>query len=473
MTTVIHTYVTQTSAGAPRIWTEGNKLERGGFSAGDKYQRTIAPGEIRLTSAPNGDYIVSKRTRNNITKPLIEVATHEVTKAFPVGSRVRIVIRNGFAKITLHKTSAPTNERLAELKQRLLQGLPLRVASFCHGGGVLDHAFHAGLKRANVESKVSIVVERESEYLESSLRNNPHLFDDDTLIFHSEIQWLNPLESKGTQADFVVVGIPCEGASKSGRSKNQHWGSDGQGTHAESHSSSGHLFYYVLEMVRRLQPIGILIENVTEYAHTASMEVIRSVLSDFGYTLTETIVNGNAFGALENRDRLCAVAVCEGIELDLSDLSPVTTKEATLSEVLEPISDDSPMWKPYDYLRIKEERDKAAGKGFKRQLLDGTEPFLGTIGKGYAKCRSTEPFIKFDGAGTLTRLLTLTEHCKVKKIPTTMVDGCSNTVGHEILGQSVIYSAFEAVGLWVGNAIKHAFESICHENDDNFCKIAA
>ena len=81
-------------------------------------------------------------------------------------------------------------------------------------------------------------------------------------------------------------------------------------------------------------------------------------------------------------------------------------------------------------------RDSQAGKGFaKRQLLTGDETKVGTIGRHYAKRRSTEPFIVRDDGKE--RLLTPTEHARVKSIPERLIAGNGMTIAHQILGQSV------------------------------------
>lgn len=102
----------------------------------------------------------------------------------------------------------------------------------------------------------------------------------------------------------------------------------------------------------------------------------------------------------------------------------------------------------------KEVIDTAAGKGFRRQLLDASAPFCGVIGKGYAKCRSTEPFYRHPTIAGLSRLLTPVEHARVKGIPENVIAGLSDTVAHEILGQSIIYPLFVAIGKAIGSLLK-------------------
>src|SRR5699024_8649520 len=135
------------------------------------------------------------------------------------------------------------------------------------------------------------------KYLDASLRNNPELWDEHSIVIESPVQDVD-LRKRPPQTDLLIGGIPCTGASKSGRSKNKL-------TFAESHAAAGAMFFSFLEFAKAVNPAVILIENVPEYQNTASMEVIRSVLASLGYTVQERVLDGFEFGALERRQRLC------------------------------------------------------------------------------------------------------------------------------------------------------------------------
>lgn len=211
-----------------------------------------------------------------------------------------------------------------------------------------------------------------------------------------------------------------------------------------------------------LNPALVILENVVEYASTAAMIVIRSVLSHLGYQLSETVLDGHSLGSLEKRKRLCLVATTPGVcePVDFNQLVPVRQREEKIADVLEVIPADSGMWKTYDYLADKELRDKAAGKGFARQLLIGGEDGCGVIGRGYAKARSTEPFIVAPHDPRLSRLMTPAEHARVKTIPEKLIEGLGSTRAHEVLGQSVIYCAFVAVGVLMAKTVTGLVSSL-------------
>ena len=104
-------------------------------------------------------------------------------------------------------------------------------------------------------------------------------------------------------------------------------------------------------------------------------------------------------------------------------------------------------------LKAKEVRDLAAGKGFRMQILDEDSPKLGTLTKGYAKRRSTDPRLRHPSNPELLRQFTPTEHARAKHIPAHLVAGASTTLAHEILGQSIVHSAFVAVWRLIGRSL--------------------
>lgn len=445
MATIVNTKLGE-HRGNKRIWLEGQKLTREGYRPGMKYDLEIRDSQVLLRVNEEGRFTVSKRERNGVVSPIIDLTTKELAEIFDGVDMLRVAIKSNKIIISAHHQHQRVKERVERLVSKISSGKPLSVASLFHGGGVIDLALHKGLHDAGIKSKVAVAVELESKYLDSSLRNNPELWDENSMVIESPIEAVS-LNRNPPPVDILVGGIPCTGASKSGRSKNKL-------EFAESHEAAGAMFFNFLQFVDVLNPSIVIIENVPEYQNTASMVVIRSVLGSLGYDIQERILDGNAFGVLERRKRLCAVAISKGIDgFNLENVVPVRTKERCLNDILEHVPSDSPRWKTFDYLADKEKRDKAAGKGFSRQLLTGEEEFCGTVGRFYAKCRSTEPFIINSEQPELSRLLTPIEHCRVKGIPQEVIEGLADTTAHEILGQSVIFPAFEAVAKALGDSL--------------------
>lgn len=440
MTTIVNTHV-GICRGRKRIYFEGIKLQREGYEPGMRFNVEIIDNELSLNVNPDGKYKVSRRKHrtNGDELPVIDITAAEMSQLFNQNDKVRIVIKEGCVIVSAHHIGINSSRREERALKKLEAGEELSICSVCHGGGVLDSAIHHGFAHNKVFSSIAIAIEIESKYLESSLRNNSELWNEKSIVFESPIQDINMNNlDLGGEVDILVTGIPCTGASKSGMTKNKL-------KFAEDHTEAGAVFFHTLNVICKLNPCIILIENVPEYQSTASMSVIRSVLNSLGYVLQERILNSADFGCIENRKRLAVVAISKGI--DTFDLEKVTaanvgTNPKIINDILEDIPDDSPRWKSFEYLTLKAERDQNAGKGFKRQLLTGEESKVGTIAKGYFKCRSTEPFLMHPNKPELSRLFTPLEHAKLKTVPSKIINGLSDTVSHEILGQGVAYNVF-------------------------------
>lgn len=449
--------------GRNRVWLEGRKLAHEGIEPGMKYRVLIdhSTRQAKVQIAPDLNDATGSISRRKVRGeeekylPVLDLAADvadELRALFEGASEIRVAVRGRSMTISAQLACSDAQERVERARRKMKNGEPFAVASFFHGGGVIDDALHSGLARAGVSSFVQVAVELEQKYLESSLNNNGHLFNQDTVFFEGSIEHFNP---RGVKAEIVCAGIPCTGASLSGRAKNKL-------AFAEDHDTAGALFYYVLNAVTSMNPAVVLIENVEPYAHTASMSVIRAVLRARGYVLHERVLDGGDFGCLEARRRLCVVAMSEGLAdtFSLDGLVSIKQKEACIGDILDPIPDDSEMFRSYSYLADKEVRDKAAGKGFARQLITEQDSSVGCLGKAYNKARSTEPFLVNKTNPDLSRLFTPQEHARLKGVPSRIIAGNSVTTAHEILGQSVCWPCFEAVGYAIGASMAQSVVSV-------------
>lgn len=468
MTTIIITKVGARREN-PRIWVEGRKLEREGFHPGTEFKVDSSHKNqlilVRVDGKPtDGSKLrtVSGRTRrkSQTTSPIIDLNSQELTRWFSVDDKIRVAIRRGKIIIKAHHTKGLVQERLERIKAKLIEKKKLAVHSQYHGAGVLDLAMHSGFGRAGVSSFVQVAIEIERKYLDISLKQNPELFTEESILIEAPIQDVR--FDPRVKAEVLLCGLPCTGYSSAGRAKMRDTKGEKRTYLPEEHDASGALFYHTLRYIEACQASIVIIENVKPAATSASFAVIRAVLSAAGYVVSERILNGCEFGALENRDRLCLIAVTEGLEeiIDIDEIVPIVTKPAKLSEVLEDIPLDSERWKSFDYLREKEKRDIAAGKGFRRQLFTGDEGHISTVTRQYAKCRSTDPFIQHPEAEELSRLLTPLEHVRVKGIPQKLIDDpdLAVTTSHELLGQSCVFPMFEAVGFALGKQLSEWVE---------------
>jgi DNA (cytosine-5)-methyltransferase 1 len=152
-------------------------------------------------------------------------------------------------------------------------------------------------------------------------------------------------------------------------------------------------------------------------------------------------------------------------ELELSfegladDWQQAGGRQARLADVLEPIADDDPRFRPVLYLDTKTERDQAKGNGFKRQFIEPSSTSVPTLRKGYHKGGSTDPRLVHPSNGELSRLLTATEHARIKGIDPALVEGAGECIGHQICGQAVDTRPVRALAQEIGVAIGRALQA--------------
>lgn len=429
--------------GAPRIWLEGKQIERAGMGPGDKFDIVVEGQMVVLKATRDGTRTISQKLKGDRVNPVIDINSAELLRVFDGMDAVRMIVRKGEVVFVPMASEMRKRERLQRITKKLTNNEPLTVGSAFHGGGVLSRAIHEGLARQGVKSETAFINEIREELIEHSAQYNPAVSAATTMLCAPaqelvQDQWLMDLIPK---VDILEMGIPCSGASVAGRAKRNL-------ELPEHHPEVGHLVFSALVILNKAQPACVLIENVPQYGNTASAAILRYQLRDMGYDTHEAVLKGQDFGCLEHRERWCMVAVTKGLEFSFESLVPRLSVVKALGDVLEDIPEDDPRWSEMAGLKAKQERDIAAGKGFKMQVFGPEDGKIATITKGYAKVRSTDPKIKHPSNPNLLRQLTPLEHARIKLqgAPEAMVKSViadmSATLAHELLGQGIVYEPF-------------------------------
>ena len=439
--------------GRPRIWLENSEVSYAGLQPGDRYDIHMKGGVVTLQANPDGTRIVSSKERGDKTYPVIDINSREVLALFDGMAAIRLVQREGQIHLLPLASEVKKKERLNRLRFKIENNIPLTIGSLSHGAGLLSKAVHEGLQAAGIQTEKGLVNEIRPELLDHaasgsdwSSRTIPVAAPMQEFAFDDAATRLIPKQ------DGIEAGLPCSGASVAGRAR--------RGTAmAEEHPLVGHLVVAALMIIARANPAFILMENVIPYSSSASAAILRNQLKDLGYNTHETVLKGSDFNALEHRDRWCMVAVTEGMSFDWEMLQLPESKTMTLSDILDDIPEDSPLWSEMKGLKEKEIRDLAAGKGFRMQVFTETDTKVNTLTKGYAKVRSTDPKLAHPTDPDLLRQFTKNEHARIKQWPPSVVEGFSNTVAHEILGQGVQKEPFVAAAKLLGiSALDFAYD---------------
>lgn len=433
--------------GAPRLYFQTRMLAKAGLKPATRYKLEPVPFSptLVLKADPAGDRVVSSKELNGKRVPVIDINSAKDLGPFDGMQAVKVVFKEGEIRISSLASEFNARERLRRLKQKIQHGLGMSGVAF--GGGILDHAVHTGMKDAGLQVETVMVNEIDADLVEHATEANP-VVTDKTMLVAAPMQELvqdDVAMASLPRSEVVVAGIPCSGASKSGKSKN--------GIQImEQHPEVGHLAASFLMVLQRLQPAVGVIENVPDYTNTASACILRSHLRDMGYTTNEVVLNSLDFGCLEQRIRWFMVFATRGIEIDLEGLAPVARPVPRVRDILDPEVDPS-RWSCMEGLRAKEIRDKAAGKGFAMQIVTAESTRVGTIGKGYAKNRSTEPKLQHPDNDSLLRLFTGDEHARIKGVDPRLVAGLPETTKHVILGQGIAYAPVVALARRIGECV--------------------
>ena len=354
--------------GKPRIWLENLAVSSADMKPGDRYDVHIKGGTVVLRACPDGSRVISAKEnkRTGEMNPVIDINSRELLALFDGMSSIRLVQRKGEIYLLPLASELRKKERLNRVANKILHGIPLSVGSLSHGGGLLSNAVHEGLDRVGIKSTNCFANEIRPELLDHSAQNSG-TWDKNTIAVGAPMQEFafdDAAMRHIPKMDLIEAGLPCSGASVAGRAK--------RGTaKPEDHPEVGHLVVAALVIIAKANPAALIMENVIPYASSASASILRNQLSELGYEIHETILKGEDFNALEHRERWCMVAVTKGMHFDWDMLQMPEKKELLLSDALDDVPLDDPMWSEMKGLKAKEVRDKAAGKNFMMQIVSG------------------------------------------------------------------------------------------------------
>lgn len=442
--------------GAPYIYFDGLQAVRAGFSPGQKFEVEIDGNRVVLSANKDGSRTVSTKRKNDIDYPVIDLNSKALAEVFEGMSAIRVIVQQDKVYLLPLASEVKKRERLKRIAHKMANNEPLKMGSLSHGGGVLSHAVHEGLRQAGIDADLAFANEIREDLLQHAIEHND-AWGPETMALAMPMQEVAQddwLLSKLPTLDVIEMGLPCSGASKAGASKRGL-------SKMEDHPEVGHLVFAALVIINKTQPAVMLLENVPEYADSASAMILRHQMRDMGYTTHEAILEGREFGCLENRVRWCMVAVTEGLDFDMAQLAPTVTVVRKLGEMLDPaIGPDDPRYRAVQYLKDKMERDSAKGNSFAMQTITPESTSVPTLRKGYHKGGSTDPRLTHPTEPELSRLLTAAEHARVKGVPDHLIEGLSDSVAHQLLGQGIVYDPFVAVGKRIGERLAKLLDGV-------------
>lgn len=438
--------------GAPRLHLDTTALAAAGFLPGvciDLFPGAADEPRLTIRACAQGKRKVSRKQRGNREVPVIDINSQQDLQPFVAAGLVRIVIDAGSVHILVPASVRQALARSARLAARLATGQPLRTAGIAFGAGVASGALHAGLAAGGVASELVLANEICEEYLDIGRQSNPVVTSTTTTAAMpmqelTQDEWLL---RRVQHVEILEAGIPCSGASRAGAAKRGL-------ARMEDHPHVGHLIGAALQVIAALQPSILVVENVETYRNTASASILRAWLRDAGYAVAETVLNARDFGSLEARIRWFLVAYPPELLLDLEELAPDDSCRCYLGDLLEPIAPEDERYRRVDYLKEKQDRDANCGKHFSMQLLTPASTLVPVLRKGYHKGGSTDPRLLHPTDPERSRLLTATEHARIKGISPALVDGLPETTAHQVCGQSIDVRPVQAIGQRIAETLR-------------------
>jgi DNA (cytosine-5)-methyltransferase 1 len=435
--------------GRPRVYLDCSSMTGAGFVPGQNYSRTVdaASKRVVLTVTSGGQYQVCKKEKAGRSMPVIDINSTDALSPFDGMEAVRIVFEAGRILIMPLASEMNRRSRLQRLRESLGKG-ELKTAGVSFGGGVLDHAAHAGLNAAGLHGRLSVANEIDEDLLNHASGHND-IWRTETVGLAAPMQEVvqdAALMSHLKPVDLLSMGIPCSGASRAGVSKRKL-------AIMEDHPEVGHLVASAIMIINRIQPAILVVENVPEYEASASAQILRQHMRDSGYEVQEKVLRARDFGCLENRNRWFMVCSTRGLNVNLDSLEPKVVPVRKLGDYLESIDPLAPDWRTFDYLKTKEVRDAAKGNSFAMQLVSPDSLSVPTLRKGYHKGGSTDPLLVHPTDQQMLRQLTVKEHARIKEVPEHLVEDLSKTDGHILLGQGIAYAPVRELFKRIGECL--------------------
>lgn len=390
-----------------RVWIANRNILKSGFRMGDRINISYNNTDkfIEIHASETGSKVISGRGVDN---PIIDIKNASVAETLGCPEKVEVVFYENRIVISVAKSEQKKNQRQEKTGMKMFD--------LFAGSGSLTHFF----KEAGYQSVGGL--EMEDKYLAVFDANNP---DKDVVTLCGAIEDIDPSDYP-TGVDLVLAGIPCLNYTPANKKMMGELSKQKKGEACDSETlakryTSDALVFFVLNAIREMNPRQVVIEEVPNFASTASCGMLRTVLSQWGYNISETVAHAKH----TKRQRWCLVGDMNQ-KIDLTNLNGDDGK--TLEDFLDSSIEDR-TWVPI-------EQSKRFSKASTTIGLRSHEPCE-------VKCntfttngtRSTEPCLKHP-LKELYSEFTNTEIARIHGLKDFVLSGVK-TLDRQILGQGV------------------------------------
>ncbi len=393
-----------------------NKSLQSVFPVGERVQvrYDVANKQITVDQANflTGNHTISKKGNGT---PVLDIKGKKVTETFGTEiEKIEVLYYENqiIIKIAKHE----------HFKAQRASKTGLNTFELFAGAGTLTHFFEkAGFK-------IRGGLELNEDYLALFHTNNPgeeiysiggRLEDIHTSYYPRDI-------------DVVLSGIPCTNYSTGNvklkaAQKARREGRDYDEAEIAKEYEAEALTFYVLTAIRAMNPKTVVIEEVQAYSESPASMLLRTILKQMGYFISETI----ATGSHAKRKRWILIGSMQG-EVNLDNLT--IDDDKTMLDFLETAIDDRE-WKPaIEHPRIaKNVTGDVKGVGIRSVLP--TDKMVNTFTTHWT--RSTEPILQKSEGEDLYCEFTNREIANIHGIADTFQFDSRKGITRAILGQGV------------------------------------
>jgi len=421
-----------------RINIENSRqLKEAGFPAGTKFNVSYQPGFVEAIKAETGDNtVIPKRfLRRDGTERVgerFDLRSKQIHEHF-AGEEKVLALYLADRIVFLHLPTISRNlDRLERLKSAIQRG-KLRTAAFYSGIGTLDAALHDGFKKAGFETEIALANDSWSVAIDGLLNDHPAV-SKATRTFMGGIEQFLASGARLNDVDMFIAGIPCKGASKLNVATRDL---------PEMHPWAGH---QVLNAVLALEKTGfpplVLFENVTAYADTVSLSMLRRMLEEQGYDtdlVGDTAEDGSYlgldsthYGEIERRRRMGLLAYPKGIRITMQSMVKCGPSQLAVGDIRLPEA----LVDPAEYEKGKHlNRQEKVDKGWRNRIVDDSATSTPSLSAECWKQRVEDPKFKHPTDASKCRLPLPEEHAALKGQDVRLINSLvANSHAHTALG---------------------------------------
>ena len=245
------------------------------------------------------------------------------------------VVRGPVVTVASHRRAAGSTEGLMRWASSRQHERPLAADLFCGAGGL-----SIGLDRAGYE--VVLGIDSDPVALETYAGLHPgltlcrDLSKPETL--DETVRLLGELN-----VEIIAGGPPCQPFSRAGASKIRSLIEAG---HRPEHDERRDLWRSFLEIVLRVKPPAVLLENVPDMATTSDSTIVRVLVSELeaaGYAVHTGLLRACDHGVPQFRQRFFLVALADSI---LFDWPPPSHARVTVRDAIGDLPPVAGGWRP-------------------------------------------------------------------------------------------------------------------------------